>query len=113
MTDRFTFPAAYAAEPEHQADFVSGHPTASEINPARVANGAEKLAEALSLKLSEAAEHIINELDQLIAEIEKIKEMVLADSGTVRGALDNHFKLASEALSLREKVSRRLDELKK
>jgi hypothetical protein len=75
--------------------------------------GAEKLSEALSLKLTEAAGHIVKELDQLIAEIERIKERVLEDSGHVRGTIDGHFQLVVEALELREKVSKTLQKFTK
>jgi hypothetical protein len=73
--------------------------------------GALKLADALSVQMTNATEYIVSELDQLIEQIEAIKARVIEDSGLVREAIDGHFKLASEALAFRAKVSQRLGEL--
>jgi hypothetical protein len=75
--------------------------------------GALKLSDQLAKKVDEAVIYTVNELDQLMAEIEKMKIKIIAEADVVKEALANHFKLSAEALAFRENVSKRLDGLTK
>jgi hypothetical protein len=86
-------------------------PEAEALAPPLPNCGALKLADALSIQMTNATGYIVSELDQLIEQIEAIKTKVIDDSSLVREAIDGHFRLASEALAFRAKVSQRLGEL--
>jgi hypothetical protein len=75
--------------------------------------GAIKMSDQVIKSIENAAVHIVNELDQLIAGIERMKAKIIEDSGHVKDAVAAHFHLGAEALAFRDKVHKRLDELTK
>jgi hypothetical protein len=79
----------------------------------RPGNGAAKLAESIVAKIDESTGYTANELDQLIAEIREIKERTIKEADLVKAALEHHFLLTAEALAFRERVSKRLEGLRK
>jgi hypothetical protein len=79
----------------------------------RPGNGASKLAESIVAKIDESTGYTANELDQLIAEIREIKERTIKEADLVKAALEHHFLLTAEALAFRERVSKRLEGLRK
>jgi hypothetical protein len=75
--------------------------------------GAIKMSDQVLKSIENAAVHIVNELDQLIAGIEQLKAKVIEDSAAAKAAVAAHFHLGAEALAFRDKVHKRLDELTK
>ena len=75
--------------------------------------GAIQMSDQVLKSIDNAAIHIVNELDQLIAGIEQLKAKVIEDSAAAKAAVAAHFHLGAEALAFRDKVHKRLDELTK
>jgi hypothetical protein len=75
--------------------------------------GAIKMSDQVIKSIENAAVHIVDELDQLIAGIEQLKAKVIEDSAAAKTAVAAHFHLGAEALAFRDKVHKRLDELTK
>jgi hypothetical protein len=73
--------------------------------------GAIKMSDQVIKSIENAAVHIVNELDQLTAGIERLKAKVIEDSAAAKAAVAAHFHLGAEALAFRDKVHKRLDEL--
>jgi hypothetical protein len=75
--------------------------------------GAIQMSDQVLKSIDNAAVHIVNELDQLTAGIERLKAKVIEDSAAAKAAVAAHFHLGAEALAFRDKVHKRLDELTK
>jgi hypothetical protein len=74
-------------------------------------NGALQLATKVTEKIDESTEYIVHELDQLIAEIQAIKQRVIGDADLVKSAVKGHLELGAEALGFTTKVRQRLNHL--
>lgn len=74
-------------------------------------NPAMMLGETMMGKLEEAQNHILNELDQLIGQIEQIKSEIRSRTLLVQQAVREHFELSAEAIAFKHKVENRLKEL--
>jgi hypothetical protein len=74
-------------------------------------NGALQLATKVTEKIDESTKYIIHELDQLINEIQAIKERVAGDADLVKLAVKGHLELGAEALGFTTKVRQRLNHL--
>jgi hypothetical protein len=70
--------------------------------------GALQFSNTVAKAIDEAMVHIVNDLDDLIGEIEQIKQTVITDGAAVKAAVAGHFELGAEALAFRDVVRRRL-----
>jgi hypothetical protein len=80
----------------------------SEVTPD---SGALQLATKVTEKIDESTEYIVHELDQLITEIQAIKQRVIGDADLVKSAVKGHLELGAEALGFTTKVRQRLNHL--
>jgi hypothetical protein len=68
------------------------------------------LATRMNDSIESAIVHIVGELDGLIAEIEHVKQALIADGALLKIAIKQHFELGAEALAFRDVVRSRLVE---
>lgn len=96
--------AARAAEMDKTTAF-------DEVSTSDPGSGAEDLSSQFRKKLDEAVTHIVNELNELVMEVERIKARIIEDGATVKEVVAGHFQLGAEALRERDRVSKRLQEI--
>jgi hypothetical protein len=94
--------------PEEKLPGVGRSARLSEVTPD---SGALQLATKVTEKIDESTKYIVHELDQLIEEIQAIKQQVMVDADWVKRAVQGHLELGAEALGFTTKVRQRLNNL--